>query len=222
MGQFLDLYGNELEVVGVAADVRHRSLEQGSGIEMYLPMTQRGFGQLHMVVRSSLPPHSLFSGVRAAIQANDPTMPTGDFRTVDAVVDLAVSPRRFTLLLLGSFAGTALLLAALGIYGVLSYLVSQRIPEIGIRMALGETGGQVLGRMVLRTMTLAVFGVAIGGVGSIIVSRLLVSLLYGVAPTDALTFVSVVGLLLSVSALAGFLPGWRASKTDPMVALRAE
>ncbi|NIQ80938.1 MAG: FtsX-like permease family protein [Anaerolineae bacterium] len=149
-------------------------------------------------------------------------MPTGDFRTVDAVVDLAVSPRRFTLLLLGSFAGTALLLAALGIYGVLSYLVSQRIPEIGIRMALGETGGQVLGRMVLRTMTLAVFGVAIGGVGSIIVSRLLVSLLYGVAPTDALTFVSVVGLLLSVSALAGFLPGWRASKTDPMVALRAE
>jgi predicted permease len=221
LGRFL-LIGGEREVVGVVEDVRHQSLEQGSGIEMYMPMTQMGWGTLDMVIRSPLPPQSLFGGVRAAIQATDPTMPTGDFRTLNAVVDRAVSPRRFTLLLLGSFAGTALLLAALGIYGVLSYSVSQRIPEIGIRMALGETGGQVLGRVVARTMTLAVVGVAIGAGGSLVVSRLMESLLYGVGSTDALTFLSMSTVLLSVAALAGFLPARRASRTDPVVALRSE
>jgi ABC-type antimicrobial peptide transport system permease subunit len=149
-------------------------------------------------------------------------MPTGAFQTLSAVVDRAVSPRRFTLLLLSSFAATALLLAALGIYGVLSYSVSQRIPEIGIRMALGETGGQVLGRVVARTMTLAAIGVAIGAAGSFAVSRLMGSLLYGVEPTDAFTFISGAAILLSVAAFAGFLPARRASKTDPMVALRSE
>jgi predicted permease len=221
VGQFL-LVSGEREVVGVVEDVRHQSLEQGSGIEMYMPMTQMRWGTLDMVIRSPLPPQSLFGGVRAAIQATDPTMPTGDFRTLNSVVDRAVSPRRFTLLLLGSFAGTALLLAALGIYGVLSYSVSQRIPEIGIRMALGETGSQVLGRVVARTMTLAVVGVAIGAGGSLAVSRLMESLLYGVGSTDVLTFVSMSAVLLSVAALAGFLPARRASRTDPMVALRSE
>ncbi len=222
VGRFLIIVGDEWEVVGVVESVRHQSLEQAAGIEMYLPMTQAWWGTLDMVVRSRLPAQSLLSGVRAAIQATDPTMPTGDFRTLNAVVDRAVSPRRFTLILLGAFAGTALLLAALGIYGVLSYTVSQRIPEIGIRMALGETGGQVLGRVVARTMTLAVVGVAIGAGGSLVVSRLIGSLLYGVESGDALTFVSMSALLLSVAALAGFLPARRASRTDPMVALRFE
>jgi predicted permease len=222
VGRVLVMYDTELEVVGVVADVRHRSLEQGSGAEVYLPMTQMGFHTMNMVVRSPLPPEALFGGVSAAIQTADPTMPTGAFQTLSSMVDRAVSPRRFTLLLLGSFAGTALLLAALGIYGVLSYSVSQRIPEIGIRMALGETGGQVLGRVVSRTMTLAVVGVGIGAAGSFAVSRLMGSLLYGVEPTDAFTYVSMTVVLLSVAALAGFLPARRASRTDPMVALRSE
>jgi predicted permease len=226
LGRFLlfggDEWADEWEVVGVVESVRHQSLEQSSGVEMYMPLTQAWWGTLDMVVRSPLPPQSLIGGVRAALQATDPTMPTGDFRTLNAVVGRAVSPRRFTLLLLGAFAGTALLLAALGIYGVLSYSVSQRIPEIGIRMALGETGGQVLGRVVTRTMILAVVGVAIGAGGSLVVSRLIESLLYGVGSTDVPTFVSMSAVLLSVAALAGFLPARRASRTDPMVALRSE
>jgi ABC-type antimicrobial peptide transport system permease subunit len=149
-------------------------------------------------------------------------MPTGDFRTLDSVVDRAVSPRRFTLLLLGGFGGSALLLAALGIYGVLSYSVSQRTPEIGIRMALGESEGRVLGNVVGRTMVLAGIGIFLGLVGSLLVSRLMISLLFGVEPADAGTFLSMTGLLLLVALAAGFLPARRASRTDPMVALRVE
>jgi ABC-type antimicrobial peptide transport system permease subunit len=175
-----------------------------------------------MVVRSPLPVEALLGPVAGAIRGADPSMPTGDFQTLTSVVDRAVSPRRFTLLLLGAFAGTALILAALGIYGVLSYSVSQRIPEIGIRMALGESGGQVLGRVVGRTMALAGVGVVLGAVGSVLLSSLLGTLLYGIEATDFGTFLSMTGILLVVSALAGYLPARRASKTDPMVALRAE
>ncbi|MFG1690972.1 ABC transporter permease [Gemmatimonadota bacterium] len=215
-------WGDEWEIVGVVGDVRHQSLEEGSGLEMYIPMKQMGWGTMEMVVRSPLPPESLVGSVRAALQATDPTMPTDDFRTLNSIVDRAVSPRRFILVLLGAFAGTALLLAALGIYGVLSYSVSQKVPEIGIRMALGETGGQVLGRVVTRTMTLAGVGLVIGSAGSFATSRLMASLLYGVQPTDALTFLFMATVLLSVAAFAGYLPARRASKTDPMVALRSE
>jgi len=222
LGQYLTLGEGGSEIVGVVEDVRHQSIEQSSGIELYIPMTQRWWGTLDLVVRSPLPAEALFSSVSAAIQATDPTMPTGDFRTLNAIVDRAVSPRRFTLVLLASFAGTALLLAALGIYGVLSYSVSQKIPEIGIRMALGETGSQVLGRVVTRTMLLALVGVAIGAGGSFLVARLIESLLYGVEPTDLFTFVSMALVLLAVAALAGYLPARRAAKTDPMGALRTE
>jgi predicted permease len=221
LGQFLTLAGGS-EIVGVVEDVRHQTLEHTSGIELYIPMTQRPWGTLDLVVRSPLPPEALIGPVSAAIRATDPTMPTGDFRTLNSVVDRAVSPRRFTLLLLGSFAGTALLLAALGIYGVLSYTVSQRIPEIGIRMALGETGAQVLGRVVKRTMTLAVVGIAIGAAGSFLVTRLIESMLFGVEPADTVTFIGMALVLLSAAALAGFLPARRAARTDPMGALRTE
>jgi len=222
VGGILQFSSGEWEVVGVVGDVRHQSLEQGSGSEMYMPMTQLWWGTLEMVIRSPLPPGSLTGGVRAALHTADPTMPTGDFHTLDAIVDRAVSPRRFILLLMGAFAGTALLLAALGIYGVLSYSVSQRVPEIGIRMALGESGGQVLGRVVARTMVLACAGIFIGGVGSFLAARLIGSLLYGVEPTDGMTFLLMAMILLSVAALAGYLPARRASRTDPMVALRSE
>lgn len=222
VGGILLLGDEEMEVVGVVGDVRHQSLEQGSGNEMYMPMTQQWWPTLEMVVRSSLPPQSLSGAVRAAIQATDPSMPSSDFQALDAVVDQSVSPRRFILFLLSAFAGAALLLAALGIYGVLSYSVSQRIPEIGIRMALGESGGQVLGRVVTRTMFLAGVGVFIGGVGSFLGGRLISTLLFGVEPTDPVTFLLMIGVLLSVAALAGYLPARRASRTDPMVALRGE
>ena len=212
----------EYRVVGIAADVRHVSLEQDSGLEMYLPMTQNGdFNTLDLMVRSDLPEASLVSGVTAALQAIDPAMPATDYQSLDAIIDRTVSPRRFTLSILGAFAGTALVLAALGIYGVLSYSVSERVPEIGIRMALGESQSRVLGRVVGKTMWLAGLGVGAGVAGSFGISRILESLLYGVQPTDPPTLLSMVLILLSVSALAGLVPGLRASRTDPSQALRS-
>jgi predicted permease len=220
LGQSIVTGGGEWEVIGIVGNVRHQSLEESSGLEMYMPMTQIGYGALVMVVRSPLPVGTLAGSVRAAIQEADPMMPTGDFWTMEAVVDRSVSPRRFTLVLVGSFAGTALLLAALGIYAVLSFSVSQRIPEIGIRMALGESAATVLRPVVGRTMVLAGTGVAIGAVASFSVSRLMQSLLFGVGSTDVPSFAAMALILLVVSAVAGFLPARRASATDPIEALR--
>jgi predicted permease len=214
--------GDGWEIVGVVADTRHQSLEEDSGIEMYMPMGQLTWPTLEMVVRSRLPVEVLLGPVRAAMSGVDPTMPTGDFRTLDSMVDRSISPRRFTLLLLVGFAGTALLLAALGIYGVLSYTVTQRVPEIGIRMAMGESGAQVLGRVVARTMILAAMGTVVGITAALALSRLMASLLYGVEATDLGTFLYMTVVLLSVAALAGYLPARRAARTDPMIALRVE
>lgn len=217
-------FGNDnwFEVVGIVEDTRHQSLEEGAGIEVYFPMTTMGWGTLDMVVRSPLSTEALYGPVAAAIRSADPSIPTGDYRSLQSVVDRSVSPRRFTLLLLGAFAGTALVLAALGIYGVLSYTVSQRVPEIGIRMALGESGGEVMGRMVGRTMALAGAGAVLGALGSLALSRFFTSFLFGVEATDAGTFFSITLALLVVSALAGFVPARRAARVDPMVALRIE
>jgi putative ABC transport system permease protein len=213
---------DEWQVIGVAKDVRHQSLEQGSGLEMYLTLAQTpGFAGLSMVVRSRLPVESVVGGIRAALREVDPALPSGDYQTLDSVVDRAVSPRRFILVVLGAFAGSALLLAALGIYAVLSYTVSQRIPEIGIRMALGESAARVQQRVVGRTLLLAGIGVAIGAALSFALSRLIQSLLYGVEPTDVVTFAGMAAILLFVSALAGYLPARRASRTDPLAALRS-
>jgi len=224
VGRFLSFGGGgqEWEIVGVVGDTRHQSLEEEASTELYLPFGQELPMTLEMVVRSPLPTQALVGPVGDAIRATDPSMPTGDFRTLDSMVDRAVSPRRFTLVLLGGFAGVALLLAALGIYGVLSYNVSQRTPEIGIRMALGESGGEVLKRVVGGTLTLAGIGAALGAVGAYGVSRLMTSLLYGVEPTDPGTFLFMTLGIMVVSGLAGFMPARRASRTDPMKALRTE
>ena len=214
--------GRQWEVVGVVADVRHQSLEQTSGWQMYFPFTQIwAFGTLDMVVRSRLPVETLVPSVAAALSATDPMMPTDEYISLTEIVDRSVSPRRFMLVLLGAFGGVALLLAALGIYGVLSYSVTERIPEIGIRMALGESGSSVQRRVVGRTMALAGIGIGVGALGSFVGTRLIGSLLYGVNPTDPVTFIGMAMILLSVSALAGYLPARRASRTDPTTAFRS-
>jgi predicted permease len=222
VGEIALLGDDEWQVVGVVADVRHQSLEQESGYEMYLPYGQNtDFGTMSLIVRSRLPQTALVQRVRSTLQEIEPAMPTGDFQRVQAIVDRAVSPRRFILMLIGAFAGTALLLAALGIYAVLSYSVSQRIPEIGIRMALGESAGAVRRRVVVRTLVLATIGIAIGASLAFALARLMRTLLYGIGATDPLTFVGGAGVLMLVAFVAGYLPARRASRTDPVGALRA-
>ena len=223
LGQVVLLFGDrEFRVVGLVSDVRHQALEKESGLEVYLAYTQvPDFGTLAMVVRSRVPATALASRVQAALRAVDPLLPVADYQTLGSVVERAVSPRRFILTVLGAFAGTALLLAALGIYAVLSYSVSQRSREIGIRMVLGESAGSVRQRVVTRTLLLAGAGVVIGAVVSLGAAHLIRSLLYGVGPADVLSFGATAMIMVAVSALAGFLPALRASRTDPMVALRS-
>lgn len=222
MGRAVWIGDTEIEVVGVVADTRHQSLEMGAGPQMYFSHAQVGqFISLDMVVRSRLPVDVLAQGVVGAIHAVAPNIPMNEYQTLSSVVDRSVSPRRFTLQLLVAFALSALLLAALGIYGVLSYAVTERIPEIGIRMALGETSGGVLRRVVGHTLALASIGLALGAAGSLAVSRWVASLLYSVEPSDPGSFLAMAVVLLAVAALAGWLPALRASRTQVASVLRS-
>jgi predicted permease len=222
IGKVMLAGGGERRVVGVVADVRHLALEEGAGNEMYLPLQQApDFMSLDLVVRTALPPTALASSVRAALTPIDPTLPANEFRTLQQIVDKAVSPRRFVVLLLGGFAMFALVLASLGIYAVISYSVQQRTQEIGIRMALGASAGDVQLRIVLQTLGLAAIGIVIGTAASWGLARLLQSFLFGVTSTDPLTFAAMIGILAAVAVAAGYLPSRRASRIDPMSALRA-
>jgi predicted permease len=222
VGRTVLLGDEEWQVAGVVGDVRHQALEKTAGLEMYFPYTQKpDFRTLTMVVRSRLPAATLATPVAQALRALDPTMPTGDYRPLEAAVDQATSPRRFVLGVLGAFAATALLLAALGIYAVLSYAVGQRVREIGIRMALGESAARVRRGVVRRTVLLAAAGVAVGATVSLGASRLLASQLFGVGAADPAAFAGAAGLLIAVAALAGYVPARRAAGTEPLAALRA-
>lgn len=215
--------GKERQVVGVVADVRHLALEKGSGSEMYIPMRQCGdYGSWDLVVRSRLPIAELASGVEASLRPIAPDLPKGGMRPLTRLVDSAVSPRRFILLLLTGFAGFALTLASLGIYGVISYSVNRKTQEIGIRIALGASSGEVQRRIVMQTLALAVGGMLVGATVSSGLARWIKGLLFGVTYGDPLTFVGTAAVLIAVAALAGYLPARRASHIDPMVALRAD
>lgn len=209
-------------VVGIVSDVRHEALETASGAEMYLAMRQTGdYAAMQLVVRTTLPPDGLVAGIRAALRPIDPNLPVREFVTFQGLVDRAVSPRRFLVILIGGFAAFALLLASLGIYAVISYSVSQRVQEIGIRMALGASAADVQRRILMRTFGLAVFGLALGTAGARAMSVTLVSMLFGVTSGDPVTYAGVGALLIAVAAAAGYIPAWRASRIDPMVALRS-
>lgn len=220
LGQMITTDGGR-RVVGVVADVRHTALETAGGLEMYLPMRQTGdYATMQLIVRTALPPSHLAAELRTALRAADPDLPVRQFQTLQELVDRAVSPRRFLVLLLGGFAGFSLLVAALGIYAVISFSVSQRVKEIGIRMALGASAQSVRRSIVLRTLGLAAAGLALGLVASRALSIALASLLYGVSPGDPFTFLAMGTLLTGVAILAGYIPAWRASRIDPMRALR--
>jgi len=222
LGKHFAMWFGEAEVVGVVRDVRHEALDVSGTNEVYFSMTQAwSFNSLDMVVRSDLPAATLRAAVSDAIRGADPQMPVDETWSLASTVAESVSPRRFTLQLLGAFAASALLLAALGIYGVLSYSVTERIPEIGIRMALGESAAEVMRSVVGKTLVLAVVGIVIGTVAALVGTRLISSMLFGVEPTDPTTFVSMVAVLLGVSALSGFVPAMRAARIDSAGALRS-
>jgi len=221
LGQFMTQDGGR-RVVGVVADVRHEALEAAGGSEMYLPMRQTlDYPAINLVVRTALPPDRLASAVRAALRSIDPSMPVGEFKTLQDLVDKAASPRRFLVWLLAGFAGFALLLASLGIYAVISYSVNQRVQEIGIRMALGASAGDLQSGILLHTLGLAAVGLALGMAASRVLTSALGSMLFGITPGDPATFIGIGALLIVVAALAGYFPARRASRIDPMVALRA-
>jgi ABC-type lipoprotein release transport system permease subunit len=213
----------ERRVVGVIGDVRHLSLEQASGNEMYIPARQcSDLAGANLVVRSTLPDGQVASTLRAALAPIAPNLASNDFRTLQQIVDRSVSPRRFTVLLLGGFAAFAVLLASLGIYALISYSVSQRRQEIGIRMALGASARDVQARIIWQTLRLAMMGVVLGAGASWLLARGASGLLFGVTPRDPQTFVVMVAMLTMVALVAGYLPARRASRIDPTVALRAE
>ena len=215
-----------VEVVGILGDVRQLALESEPGAEMYIPVRQvpeSFFPAMTMVVRSDgVPPESLMTAVTGVAQKLDPNVPVYNLRTMDEILARSMASRRFSLGLLGLFAGIAMGLAAVGIYGVMAYSVSRRTHEIGIRMALGARGSDVLRLVVVESMGLTLAGIALGMAGAWALTRLLAGGLYGVSPTDPATFVVVALLLAVVALVASYLPARRASRVDPLTALRYE
>jgi ABC-type antimicrobial peptide transport system permease subunit len=207
----------------VLGDVRHLALEAESGNEMYIPMRQCGDQpSADLVVRSALPPSHLAGAIRQTLQPIASNLPGNDFRSLQQLVDKSVSPRRFLVLLLGGFAGFAVILASLGIYALISYSVSQRTQEIGIRMALGASARDVQRRIITQTLWLAAIGMVLGTAASWTLAKSAGGLLFGVTPRDPGTFLGMLLILTIVAAVAGYLPARRASRINPMVALRAE
>ena len=212
----------EREVIGVVGDVRHLALEEDSGAEIYLPIRQTDdYASVDLIVRSSLPSSAIASAVRGALTPIEPSLAVNEMVTLSGLVDKAVSPRRFVVLLLGGFSAFALMLASLGIYGVISYTVDQRGQEMAIRLALGASVRELRMRIVVQTFRLAAVGMIIGFSVAWIAARAIGGLLFNVTTADPITFVGMLAVLTAVAALAGYLPARRVSKIDPAVALRA-
>ena len=216
-------------VVGVAKDVKQGGIDQKTGTEMYFFVDQTALapppfntapGTMNVVMRTTLPPAGLRQIVEAAVREADASVPIVRLRDMNGVFDEAIRRPRLLAQLLGAFAGLALLLAAIGTYGVLSYMVAERRREIGIRMALGADQGSVLAQVMKQGLVLTTVGIVVGLAGAFALNRLIASLLYGVQPTDPTTIVAVVATITLVAAVACWIPAWRASRLDPNVVLR--
>jgi predicted permease len=208
-------------VVGVIDDVRETSAEAPSEVEAYVPVTQNEPAKAQVVLRSTLPAETLAPSVMQVLRELHPAQAAEPLLSLESWVDHSTSPRRFFALLVGLFAALGLILASLGIYGVISYNVTRQTQEIGIRMALGATRETVQRSILVRTLRLAALGLCIGAAASFAVARAIRSMLFGTQPTDPVTFAAMVALLLAVALLAGYLPARRASRIDPMSALRS-
>ena len=208
-----------ITIVGIVRSIRHRGLDVDPAPEYYLPLAQQAERQMILTVRSSQDPRSLASAIRREVQSIDPDQPIANIRTLENVTADSVAPRRMSMVLLAAFAGIALLLASVGIYGVISYLVVQRTHEIGVRMALGAQRADVLRLVVGHAAKLVGIGTAIGLILAFFSTRALAALLYTVGAFDVPTFVAVTFLLGLVALAASYLPAVRATRADPMIAL---
>jgi predicted permease len=210
----------EDHVVGVVDDVHEENVESGTGSQIYYPAMQQGPAGAQLVVRTSMPPAVLGASVLHVLRELNPKQPAAEFRPIRTIVDRAVSPRRFFMLLVAAFAGLGLLLAALGIYGVISYSVTQKTREIGVRMALGASAGRVRREVILNTLRLAVMGVVVGTMASVASARLIASLLFATSPWDITAYAGMMLALVAVALISGYMPARRASGINPMSALR--
>jgi predicted permease len=211
----------DLHIIGITGDVHEESVEGETGWQIYYPSTQQSPNSAELVMRTTLPPALLANTVLRTLRELNPNQPAAEFRPIQMLVDHANSPRRFFMLLVAAFAALGLFLAALGIYGVISYSVTQRTQEIGIRMALGSTVGRVQADVIGRTLRLAAAGVLIGTAASFAVARLIASLLFATSPSDAVTYIGMALALLLVAVVSGYIPARRAARISPLVALRS-
>jgi predicted permease len=214
------LSAKDTRVIGVVGDVRESALEDASSPQVYLPMMQSEPEGAELVVRSSVPIGVLAPSIMSTLRSHYAGQPATEFRPIEGIVDHTVSPRRFIVLLISVFAGLGLVLASLGIYGVISYSVVQRRQEIAIRMALGASPGRIQYDVAARTLRLTLAGIIFGAVAAMIGARLIVSLLYSTTPTDPETFLGTVTVIVTVAMLAGYIPARRASRVEPILALR--
>ncbi len=208
------------EVIGVAADIKNKGIDQETQPQLYLSFPQLPWGNMNLLVRTVVPPQSITSAVRAQIAAVDSEQPVTKIQTVDDLMDKSRAQPHFTMLLVGTFSFTALALAVIGIYGVLSYSVAQRRQEFGIRLALGAERGDILRLVVRQGLLLATAGIALGLMVALLVTRMMSSMLYKVGARDAITFVSTPVVFLCIALLASYVPARRATKVHPIEALR--
>ena len=221
LGQLVTGNGQDMVVIGVVADVHETSVEGVPGWQAYYPATQEAPAGADLVVRTKLPPSTLATSVLRTLRQLNPNQPAAAFLPVQQIVDHAVSPRRFFMLLVTTFGVFGLILASLGIYGVISYSVTRRTQEIGIRMALGASPANVKLMVIRATLRLALVGIGLGVLVALASTHLIAALLFGINPADLLTFAATVIVLTSVALVAAYLPARRAARIEPMSALRA-
>jgi predicted permease len=208
------------EVVGIAADVKNKGLEQNTQPQLYLPFPQLPWSDMYLLLRTTVPPLRVETAVRAQIAAVDRDQPVIKVLTVDDLLDNARTQPRFLLLLIAAFAATALVLAVIGIYGMLSYAVAQRRQEFGIRLALGAERSDLLRMVLRRGLALTTTGIVLGLAAALLFTRFVSSLLYGIGTRDVITFIATPVLFLGIALLASYVPARRATRADPIEAIK--